>query len=112
MENKGNINGKADVSLVVSCISVLAGCCIWYLAILCRVVSIVFGILALRGENKNQQDMAIAGIVVGGTGMAIGIVAAVLYIMLYSAAGGGTTNIQNGTGTVMMALRGVYSLFW
>ena len=56
--------------------------------------------------------MAIAGIVVGGTGMAIGIVAAVLYIMLYSAAGGGTTNIQNGTGTVMMALRGVYSLFW
>ena len=57
METK-KINGKAVVSLILSCLSVLC-CFAWYLAI-------------------------IVGIIVGAVGMSLGIVSAVLYIMLTS----------------------------
>lgn len=104
-------NGKAIASLVVSCISVL-NCCMWYLAILCAVVGIVLGILALRDDNKKQQDLAVAGVVVGGVGLALGIVIAVLYIMIYSAAGDGSLeSVPDGADTVLMAVKGILQMF-
>lgn len=105
MENNYGSNGKAIASLVVSCVSVLC-CCIWYISILCGVISIVLGILALRGDNKRHQDLAVAGIVVGSTGTAIGIASAVLYIMMiYSAQGNQPPALQDGSDTVLMAVR-------
>lgn len=110
METNNKPNGKAIASLVISCISVL-NCCAWYLAILFAVVGIVLGILALRGENQKQGDLAVAGIVVGGVGLSLGIVIAVFYIMLYSATGDGSfQNAPAGTDTVMMMVRGIRSV--
>lgn len=88
METGNRLNGKAVASLIVSCISVI-NCCIWYLAILCAVIGIVLGVLALRDGSKKQQDLAVAGIVVGGVGLALGVVIAVLTIMIMSASGDG-----------------------
>lgn len=104
METRSNLNGKAIASLIVSCISVI-NCCIWYLAILCAVIGIVLGVLALRDESRKQQDLAVAGIVVGGVGLALGIVIAVLMIMIFSAAGDEIPGGPAGTDTVLMAVR-------
>lgn len=105
MENNYSANGKAIGSLVVSCVSVLC-CCVWYVSILCGIISIVLGILALRGENRRHLDLAVAGIVVGGTGLALGIVSAVLFI-LFSAAQDPVPGLQDGPETVLMAVRGI-----
>lgn len=43
---------------------------------------IVFGILGLRDDNPNQEDAAIAGIVVGVAGVILAIVVAVLLIKI------------------------------
>lgn len=109
MEQKNSTNGKAIASFIVSCVALLS-CCVWYVAVLCGVAGIVLGILALRGDNKAQQDLAIAGIVVGGTGLAVGIVAAVLYIMLFSAAGDGSYTPKDSSDTVLAAVRSLPSL--
>lgn len=84
-ESSGN-NGKAIASLVVSCIGVL-NCCAWYLAILLGVTGIVLGILALRGENRRQMELAVAGIVVGAAALAMGVAIAVLIIPFYAVPG-------------------------
>lgn len=110
METNNKLNGKAIASLIVSCISVL-NCCVWYLAILFAVVGIVLGILALRDESKRQGDLAVAGIVVGGVGLSLGIVIAVLYIMLYSSTGDGSfQNAPADPDTVMMLVNGIRSM--
>ena len=72
METNNRPNAKAIASLVVSCVSVL-NCCLWQLAILCAVVGIVIGIIALREENQRQKDLAVAGIVVGAVGLTLSI---------------------------------------
>ena len=45
-------------------------------------LGIVFGILGLRDDNPNQEDAAIAGIVVGVAGVILAIVVAVLLIKI------------------------------
>ena len=57
-----------------------------------------------------QQDLAVAGIVVGGTGFALGVVAAVLYILLFSS-GGGVPDWENSTDTALMAIRNMIWYF-
>ena len=46
------------------------------------VLGIVFGILGLRDDKPNQEDAAIAGIVVGVAGVILAIVVAVLLIKI------------------------------
>ena len=46
------------------------------------VLGIVFGILGLRDDNPNQEDVAIAGIVVGVAGVILAIVVALLLIKI------------------------------
>ncbi len=111
MEQNSNLNGKAIASFIVSCVALLSGCCVWYIAVVCGVVAIVLGILALREASHRQQDLAIAGIVVGATGLAVGIVAAVLYIMLFSASGDGSYTPKDTSDTVLMAVRGLAGFF-
>lgn len=111
MESQNNPNGKAIASLVVSIVAFVCGCCAWYLAILCGAIAVVLGVLALRGENKRQTDLAIAGIVVGGTGIAMGIVAAVLYICVFMAAGEmDPVKIKDGSDEVLMAVANMMSI--
>lgn len=79
MYNNRKTNGKALVSLSLSCISLV--CCIqWSISLALAVLAIVFGILGLRDENPNQEDAAIAGIVVGIVGLLLSIIVAVLMI--------------------------------
>lgn len=112
MESQNSPNGKAIASLVVSIVAFVCGCCAWYLGILCGAVSVVLGVLALRGENKRQTDLAIAGIVVGATGLAMGIVSAVLYIMLFMAADEmDPVKLKEGLDTALMAVTNVMSIF-
>ncbi|MCI9538879.1 MAG: DUF4190 domain-containing protein [Eubacterium sp.] len=104
METNNRPNAKAIASLVVSCVSVL-NCCLWQLAILCAVVGIVLGIIALREENQRQKDLAVAGIVVGAVGLTLSITLVVISIMLYSEGGGvNPGTVPAGNDTVMAAL--------
>lgn len=109
MENNYSTNGKAIASLVVSCVSIVC-CCAWQVSILCGVIGIVLGILALRGENRRNLDLAVAGIVVGGTGLAIGIVSAILFILLYSSQTDQVPSMQSGSDTVLMAVHSIINV--
>lgn len=64
MQQNRQTNAKAIASLVLSCASMI--CCVqWSISLVMAVLGIVFGILGLRDDNPNQEDAAIAGIVVG-----------------------------------------------
>ena len=103
METNNRPNAKAIGSLVVSCVSVL-NCCLWQLAILCAVVGIVLGIIALREENQRQKDLAVAGIVVGAVGLTLSITLVVISIMLYPQGGMDPGTVPAGKDTIMAAL--------
>ncbi len=110
MESQNSPNGKAIASLVVSIIA-FCSACIWYAGIVFGVLAVVLGVLALRGENKRQRDLAIAGIVVGATGIAMGIVAAALYIMMFMAAmEADPVKMKDGSDTVLMAVANIMSI--
>ena len=79
MQDNRGTNGKAVASLALACVSMT--CCVqWSISLVLAVLAIVFGILALRDENTNQEDAAIAGIVVGIVGAVLAILVAVLVI--------------------------------
>ncbi len=80
-ENKTNV--KAVVSLVIACLSVVC-CCIWYAGMLLGLAAVIVGVLALRDNQVEKSDMAIAGIVVGGVGFAMGAAVAIIYLLVYS----------------------------
>lgn len=74
---------KAIVSLVLSCLSIVC-CCVWYIGMALGLAAIVVGILSLNDKRYEKSDMAIAGIVVGSVGFALGAVVAITYIMVYT----------------------------
>lgn len=80
-ENKTNV--KAIISLVLACLSIIC-CCIWYVGMILGIAAVILGILALRDNKVPKSDVAIAGIVVGGVGIAMGIAVAIMYILVYS----------------------------
>lgn len=84
MRENYKTNAKAIVSLILSILSILC-CCVWYVGFILGVVSVILGILAVRGENPRQKDAGIAGIVVGGVGVALGITMAVMQILVSNA---------------------------
>lgn len=76
MQQNRQTNAKAIASLVLSCASMI--CCMqWSISLVMAV-----GILGLRDDNQNQEDAAIAGIVVGVAGVILAIVVAVLLIKI------------------------------
>ena len=88
MEQKYGANVKAILALIFSILSVVC-CCIWY-------VSLLLGILTVRGENPGQKDLGIAGIVVGSVGVALAVSIVVIYIVMHgSAASDGVTGAWN-----------------
>lgn len=110
MESQNSPNGKAIASLVVSIVA-FCSACVWYVGIVFGAVAVVLGVLALRGENKRQTDLAVAGIVVGATGIAMGIVAAVLCIMMFMAvAEADPVKMKEGSDTVLMAVTNIMSI--
>ena len=75
-------NTKALVSLALSCLSLTCCCMQWTISLMMAMAGVVLGISGLRDENPNQEDAAIAGIVVGAVGILASIVLAVIYIIL------------------------------
>lgn len=97
MQDDWKANVKAIVSLVLACLSVLC-CCAWYLSLALGVAAVVLGILGVRDENPNQQDAAIAGIVVGAVGIALAVTVAAIVIMAYSGIANGDIVAAIGSG--------------
>jgi len=81
MYDEWKANVKAIVSLILSILSILC-CCAWYASLILGVVGLILGILGYRDENPNQKDVAIAGIVIGATGVALGVATAVMSIFI------------------------------
>lgn len=100
MHNNGKTNGKALVSLSLACISLV--CCIqWSISLVLAVLAIVFGILGLREENPNQEDAAIAGIVVGIVGLLLSVFVAMLVI--YFARSASQQNLDAAVAVIVAA---------
>ena len=88
MQNKDKVDGKAIASLIVSLVS-LCSCCFWYMSIILGVIALILGVLSLSKTNRKQEDAAIAGIVIGGVGIALGVFVGIMYVVMlnnYSAA--------------------------
>lgn len=81
MQDDWKPNVKALVSLALSCLSLVC-CAYWSLSLAVAVAAIVTGILGLRDENPNQEDAAIAGIVIGIVGLLLAVTVALLYIRI------------------------------
>lgn len=77
-EKKTNV--KAILSLVLSCLSLVC-CCVWYMGMLFGLAAIILGIVSLRDTRFEKSDMAVAGIVVGSVGFALGAVTVVISIV-------------------------------
>lgn len=81
IQNDWKPNTRALVSMMLSCLSLL--CCFeWIVSLILAMAGLVFGILGLRDENPNQEDAAIAGIVVGIVGILVAIAVALICIVL------------------------------
>ena len=100
MNEESRANGKAIASMIISIVSILC-CCVWYVGLIVGVVALVLGILAYRDENPNQKDMAIAGIVVGATGVAVAVAVAVMDIYILQQQSAIEAMIENGTRMLM-----------
>ena len=84
---KKPVNLPAILSLILS-IGSLCCCCMWHLALLGAVISVLFGIFGLTGGKTVGKDMAIAGIVIGAVALILAIVSAWLMIFITSNGGG------------------------
>jgi Domain of unknown function (DUF4190) len=76
--------GLAIASLVVSCVSV-AGLCVWGIASVLGILGAIFGHVArsrIRSSGARGNGMALAGIIVGWTSAAIGLLMVALFITL------------------------------
>ena len=76
-----NVNIKSIASLIVSIFSICC-CCFWYMSIILGVVALILGVLALNDKNQAQEDSAIAGIVVGAVGIALGVFVGIMYVVM------------------------------
>jgi hypothetical protein len=65
-------NGMAIASLICGIVSVVLGCCVWYITLPVSIVGLVLGILVLN-KKKDGRTMAIVGIVLCAFGILIGI---------------------------------------
>ena len=77
-------DGFAIASLVVSCVSVL-GLCAWGIGALLGVLGAIFGHVArrrIRASGAGGSGMALAGIIVGWTIAAIGLILLVVFIVV------------------------------
>ena len=93
-ENKTNV--KEIISLILACLSIIC-CCVWYAGMLLGLAAVILGILAIRDNTVKSSDIAIAGIVVGGVGFALGAAVAIILMLVYSGVAAGVTSASVGT---------------
>ena len=77
MEQQNGGKGLSIAAMILGIVSVVL-CCIWYIAIPCAILAIIFGII---GKKRDGRGMAIAGLV-------LGIIALILYGLLVAGIAG------------------------
>jgi len=90
VEGKKDRKGLCIASMVLGIVSVVLFC-IWYLALPCAIVAIVFGVLGLKSSAKG---MAIAGLATGIIGLIIS-----LFIIIAAFMYGFSTGLNNALNT-------------
>lgn len=84
IEPKEPGSGMAIASLILGISGIVTAifcCCVPYIALICSILAVVFGILGLKAPSK--RTMSIVGICLGGLAFVIGII---LLLMLWSGA--------------------------
>ncbi|MFJ5227260.1 DUF4190 domain-containing protein [Streptomyces sp. NPDC088400] len=84
-------NGMGVAALVLGIIGVV-GFCMWGLGVILGVLALIFGIIGRRRAHRGEATnggMALAGIILGAIGMAIG--AAFLGLLIWGIANGGSS---------------------
>ena len=74
-------NGMAIASMICGIVGLTLSCCMGLLGVAVAVVGLVLGILVLR-NHKDGKNMAIAGIVLSGISLLIGVIAIIGVIFL------------------------------
>lgn len=74
----------AIVSLILGIISILFFCCCWFIPVLTGIGAVVCGLISLNNKEP-LRGLAIAGIVLGGVGLALRVIFLVL-TLVFSAA--------------------------
>ncbi|MDR1689910.1 MAG: DUF4190 domain-containing protein [Clostridiales bacterium] len=72
--------GKAIASLVLGIVSIVI-CCIPAVPVLASIAGLITGIVSLN-KREGGKGMAIAGIILSGIGLLIGIVISIYYILV------------------------------
>lgn len=83
--------GFAIAALVLGIIAIIL-CCLWYVAIPCGILALIFGIL---GRKSSKRGMSIAGIITGVIGMILSIVLVIVVVAnIFSIVNDFSTNIE------------------
>ncbi len=82
----GNI-GFSIASMICGIISIIC-CSAWYVAIILSIVAIVLGVISMK-KNAAGRGMAIAGLITGGIGAVLCIIAAICAVALVSSGDSG-----------------------
>lgn len=82
-KNKKDRKGFCIASMVLGIVAIVCFC-LWYIAIPCGILAIIFGILGVKSTNKG---MAIAGIITGAIGLLIFIFIIIIFFMYGLAVG-------------------------
>ena len=76
----GSTNGMAIAALVCSLAAIVVG---WFTFGIPSLLGVIFGIIGLKQARERQQrgrGLALAGIIVGGAGVILGLIAVVVFI--------------------------------
>ena len=77
---KEDRKGLAIAAMVLGIVSIVF-CCVYWVSIICAILAIIFGIVAIKSSGKG---MAISGIVTGSIGIFISLFVTILLIGLSS----------------------------
>jgi len=72
-EVKKEGKGRSIASMVLGIVSVVFGCCFYYISIPCAIVGLVLGIISLR-KKDDGRGMAMAGVITSIVSLALSII--------------------------------------
>jgi len=65
--------GRSIASMVLGIVSVVFGCCFYYISIPCAIVGLVLGIISLK-KKEDGRSMAMAGVITSIVSLALSII--------------------------------------
>ncbi len=77
----GGANGLAIASLVCGILSIVSGCCFFFIGFIPSILAIVLACVGKGKADKTRKKIAIAGLICGIIGLVISIIASILFIL-------------------------------